>query len=95
MTNPNKNMSKSYRETYCQESDPSMGAKVPAGKDSKDNLDSQKNPNLDFQKVRDAEEIPGAARKALDQQTGRGTKTGGSIGDDAAHPNSGCDDRDE
>jgi hypothetical protein len=95
----NKNFSPSYEASYGQESTPEFGARVPKSKKPRvtDNHDTGKayvgaqTP----EKVRTAKEDVGAARAALNSQTGRGTKTGGPIGDDAAHPNSGCSDCDE
>jgi hypothetical protein len=84
----NSNMSESYRASYCQESDPSLGARTPDGKDSKDPLDSRKNPNLQFEKVRDAKEDVGAARAAHEAQNGKHL-------DNAPHAQSGCSTDDE
>jgi hypothetical protein len=99
MSKKNANFSPSYEESYGQKSTPELGARVPESKKPRvaDNHDTGKayagaqTP----EQVLPAKEDEGAARAAIDQQIGRGTKTGGAIGDAATHPQSGCSTKDE
>lgn len=83
MAKSNKNLSKSYKAAYLQKSDPELGSRTPAGKDSTDNRDSQKNASLKFEKVRPAKAEVGTVRVAHEKQDGKNL-------DNASHANSGC-----
>lgn len=78
-------ISKSY-DAYEQVAHPSAGAANPAGKDSANNTDTLKARHI-TEKVRDAVEVKGAAKTALDKQLGR---NGDKLGDATTHPASGC-----
>jgi hypothetical protein len=87
----NANMSESYKANYCQEEPEksTLGAKVPAAKDNRGSADTS-SAKHEIVTVVDAKEVPNAAKDAISAQTGRGTKTGGDLGDATTHPNSGC-----
>jgi len=75
---------------------PNMGARVPAIKSPDDENDTIG--RAEFykpQKVRDAQEVPGAAHAAISRQGGIGTPSGGNLGDFANHPQSGGGTNDE
>jgi len=54
----------------------------------------ERNPRSRFkgETVRDAKEVKGRVKLALDRQLGRGGKTGGRLGDATNHPQSGVND---
>lgn len=76
------NRSKSY-DAYEQVAVPSAGATTPKGKDSADEKDALKAKHS-IESVKDAKEVPNAAKQALDKQLGRGN--GDSLGDATTHP---------
>jgi hypothetical protein len=72
-------------------STPSMGTKMKVQDDYEDTL--RKGSLPDAEKVTDAKEEPGAAKRCLDAQLGRhdwsASRTGGNLGDATMQPNSG------
>jgi hypothetical protein len=80
-----KNVSDSY-SAYDQVATPSAGATVPAGKGGRGAEDTLKAKHT-TETVRDAKEVPNAAKNAISTQIGR---NGDKLGDATTHPASGC-----
>ena len=87
----NANLSASYKAAYGQKADPDMGAKVPAGK-NRDYNDSLTAKHV-VEHPRAAEEVKGAAKKAIDAQCGHPRKhtdnmplAQSGLGEDAVDP---------
>jgi hypothetical protein len=75
---------------------PSMGSRVPSVKQPDDSDDTIGRAGFyKPEKVREATDTPGAAQAAISKQGGRGTPSGGLIGDFANHPQSGGSVNDE
>jgi hypothetical protein len=73
-----------------------MGSYIPSGKSPDDAEDTINRAGFyKPEKVRTAQEVPGAAHAAVSKQGGISTPSGGLIGDFANHPQSGGSTNDE
>lgn len=83
-------------EEINQVASPSMGSRVPSGKQPDDRDDTIGRAGFyKPEKVRDAKNVPNAAQAALDKQGGRQNSSGGILGDNCTQPNSGFLDYDQ
>jgi len=69
---------------------PQMGARTPAGKPDSYNDALHQRPGVSgVETVTQAKETPGVAKKCLDAELGRGTPSGGILGDATTQPQAG------